>query len=117
MEGHRLKELRKKRGWTLDQVAQKLEISTTNYHNYEAGRRTPSIQKLNELAELFNVPTDYLLGRVDDVDVKKVEDNLHDYLKRKTVVWNGKELNEKELKLVNDFLEMVLDREEDKNKK
>ncbi|WP_258959121.1 helix-turn-helix domain-containing protein [Paenibacillus tyrfis] len=62
----RLRELRGKKKWTQKEVAEKLGITESGYGYYEQGRREPSNETLNKLAELFSVSTDYLLGRTDD---------------------------------------------------
>lgn len=60
--GERLKELRKQRGYSQEDVAKLLGIGRTTYLKYESGENKPS-RKLKELASLFGVTTDYLLGR------------------------------------------------------
>jgi len=51
------------RGLILQQVADKLHISLRNYQKYESGDSSPSLEGLVIMADMFNVPTDYLLGR------------------------------------------------------
>ena len=63
--GDRLKELRKQRGYSQADVAKLLNIGRTTYLKYENGENKPS-RKLKEIASLFHVSTDYLLGRTDD---------------------------------------------------
>ena len=62
--GERLKALRKERGYSPEDVAKMLGIGRTTYLKYESGENKPS-RKLKELASLFGVTTDYLLGRDD----------------------------------------------------
>ena len=57
----RLRELCKNKKLSQDVVAQYLGISRTAYNKYENGAIKP-IRKICELAELFHVSTDYLLG-------------------------------------------------------
>ena len=57
----RLRELRKNKKLSQDVVAQYLGISRTAYNKYENGVIKP-VRKICELAELFHVSTDYLLG-------------------------------------------------------
>lgn len=45
------------------QVAEKLGVSDGTYKNYEQGKREPNGDKIVALANLFDVSTDYLLGR------------------------------------------------------
>lgn len=57
------KEARKKTGMTAIEAASKLEISQATIGGWEAGRKTPSIEGLEKMADLYHVTTDYLLGR------------------------------------------------------
>lgn len=63
---YRLRSLREKRGWRQKDVAEKLGISESAYGYYEQGRREPSNDTLRQLADIFNVKIDYLLGRTND---------------------------------------------------
>ena len=60
----RLQELRKARGYSQQDVASLIGVGRTTYLKYENGDNRPT-RKLNELARLFNVSTDYLLGLTD----------------------------------------------------
>lgn len=59
----RLKELRKNRGISQEQVAHDLGLSLRGYQNYEYGLREPNIAMILKLAEYYNVTTDYLLEK------------------------------------------------------
>lgn len=59
----RLKELRKKKGLSQEQVAKDLNISMRAYQNYEYGQREPNIEMILKLAEYYDVTTDYLLEK------------------------------------------------------
>lgn len=61
----RFKELRKLAGFTQDELAAKLGIVKSTISMYETGKREPDFEKLEEIADLFNVNMDYLLGRSD----------------------------------------------------
>ena len=58
-----LKISRHKAGLTQEQVANKLGLSIGTISGYERGYRKPDPDTLNNLADLYNVTTDYLLGR------------------------------------------------------
>lgn len=60
--GKRLSELRKKKGWTQDQLASKLSISSQAISKWENDTSMPDIGLLTKIAVLFNITTDYLLG-------------------------------------------------------
>ena len=61
-----LKRAREAMHLTQSQVAKKLGISDGTYKNYEQGKREPNNTVLCKIASLFNVTTDYLLGRESD---------------------------------------------------
>jgi transcriptional regulator with XRE-family HTH domain len=63
MFNDRLRAVRITRGLIQQQVADALNMSLRNYQKYEKGDYRPTFEGLAEIAELFNVPTDYLLGR------------------------------------------------------
>lgn len=63
--GERLKELRMEKGMTQKELAQALGINSVTYLHYEKSQREPPLLLLVEMAEYFDVTTDYLLGRTD----------------------------------------------------
>lgn len=62
----RIKELRKKRGFTQDQVAEMLNMKRANFSSYETGRTIPPSNTLGDLANILNTTTEYLLGHTDN---------------------------------------------------
>jgi transcriptional regulator with XRE-family HTH domain len=60
----RLRELRARRGFTQDQVAKRLGCHESAVSRWESGSRFPTGEDLVSLADLFEVSTDDLLGRV-----------------------------------------------------
>ena len=59
----RLKELRIKLGLSQREVARILRMSPSIISSYETGERTPSVDMLLDLADLYHCSTDYLLGK------------------------------------------------------
>ena len=59
----RLKEIREVKGITQFELSQMMNVAPSTVGLWEQGRREPSYEKLCRLAEIFNVSTDYLLGR------------------------------------------------------
>lgn len=55
MIGDKIKSLRKEKGLTQQQLADKLNISRNSLINYENNRRTPSIRKIKKIAEVLGV--------------------------------------------------------------
>ena len=59
--GDRIKEIRKKRGLTQEQLAEKLDISVQFVGQIERGLKLPSMPVFIKLVEILNVSSDYLL--------------------------------------------------------
>jgi len=55
--------LRVKNGYTQDSLAEALGISRSAISMYENGNREPDLETLEQIADLFNVDMNYLLGR------------------------------------------------------
>lgn len=53
--------LRKKSGWSQDELADKLSVSRQSVSKWETGDSVPEPTKLPALAKIFSVTTDYLL--------------------------------------------------------
>lgn len=61
-KGERLKELRKKYGYSREKLAELLNIGESNIPRYERGENTPSGDTVAKMAQILNVSSDYLLG-------------------------------------------------------
>ncbi|MBW7642456.1 helix-turn-helix domain-containing protein [Geobacillus thermoleovorans] len=64
--GKRLRFLRKKMNMTQKDLADKFRLGESTIGMYERDEREPSFEFVRQLADFFNVTTDYLLGRTDD---------------------------------------------------
>lgn len=60
--GYRLRDLRKSKHMTQEQVARRLNLSKTSISAYENNLKTPSLDVLMELSVLYHVTSDYILG-------------------------------------------------------
>lgn len=60
--GEKLKALRQEAGLTQKQLADKLGVTKSTVSYYEAAFRFPSTDVIVNLAEVFHITTDYLLG-------------------------------------------------------
>lgn len=71
MTSERIKALREARGWTQAELARRLNITRNGVNSWEQGLSMPSPACLVDLAKLFSVSTDYLLGveRLEAVNV------------------------------------------------
>jgi len=68
--GDKLKALRNEKGWTQQQLAEKVELVSASISAYEQGAKSPSVEVLIKLCSLFNVSSDYLLGLSDSMELK-----------------------------------------------
>jgi len=59
----RLNKTRKAKGYTAQQMADKLHTGIRNYRKYESGDTNPTLERLIEIANILDVSTDYLLCR------------------------------------------------------
>lgn len=63
MFGQRLRSVRMKRKLTQQRMADLLSISLNGYQKYEQSERFPPPDCLVQIADILQVPIDYLLGR------------------------------------------------------
>ncbi len=61
----RLKELREEQGLLQSQLASRLGVCKSAVSGWEVGRNQPNYDMLIQIAELFGVTSDYLIGRTD----------------------------------------------------
>jgi transcriptional regulator with XRE-family HTH domain len=63
--GEKLKQLRKEKGWSQDELAFHAQIDGRQVSRYENGRVMPSVDVIVKIAKAYDVSIDYLL--LDDV--------------------------------------------------
>lgn len=106
----KIKELAKKRGKSLGQVEEDLGYGRNTL--YKIKNSTPNAERIAEIANYFNVSTDYLLGRTDNPAIAgsnefaQVNGQIIDLRKAaaNTMLFDGKPLNEDDI----DFITSVL---------
>lgn len=103
----RIKELAKARGVTLGALEEKLGLSRNSI--YTIKNKKPSTERLQLIADYFNVSTDYLLGRTDNPRIAKDNDNSMTIDLKKdaeeTFFFDGHELNDEDIDLITSILE------------
>lgn len=128
----RLKEQRLLHKLTQQQVADKIGITRPAYTAYESGNRQPDYELLKQLANMFDVSTDYLIGKSDKPhyysltkkDYRDVDQMLEDAMAGVTgkagvnYFKNGSELTETDRQLLEASLRqtMILSKELAKKK-
>ena len=70
--GERIKNLREEHKYTQKQVADFLEIDQSNLSKIELGKRTISMDLIEELCSLFNCSEEYILGESDKYDPSNI---------------------------------------------
>lgn len=53
--------LRKKNGWSQEELAEKLGVTRQSISKYEGAQSIPDLDKILKLSEIFGVTTDYLI--------------------------------------------------------
>ena len=67
-----IKKLRKSRGWTQPQLADKLSVSKQTISNWETGIKVPRMGSLQKLANIFNVR----IGEITNASIVSDEENM-----------------------------------------
>ena len=110
----KIKELAQKRGISLQKVAEDLGYSI-NYL-YTLKEKTPKSDRLQEIADYFNVSTDYLLGRTDNPAIANSKEQFFfegkevdvEELASTAMRFNGKPLAEEDKKAIQNIIEIYL---------
>ena len=97
----RVKALREKAGLSMEQLANRLEVTKSRINMWENNGTVPRMDVLIALAKFFNVSTDYLLGN-DDVSNLTSHNPKLSYLQR-----NLGKLNETDLEKAEGMLKAV----------
>ena len=129
----RLKELRKSKNLTQTDLGRILGVGKTTISMYETNNSTPNDEIKLKIAELFDVSLDYLLGKTDykkfnpekltDRDKKDIQKDLKnimdDFRNRKgdQKYYNGVELDDDGLDLMEAAMNIALEQIKIKNKK
>lgn len=72
--GYRLKELRREKNMTQEDLGKILGVTKVSISGYEKGTRIPSMETLINILDIFMVSADYLLGR--EINAVCEEDNV-----------------------------------------
>ena len=81
-----VKDLCEKQGISLNTLEDKLKLGKNSLYGLK--RNQPSAERLQQIADYFNVSTDYLLGRTDNPAIAGDS---------KEYIWKGKTLNVEEM--------------------
>lgn len=109
----KIKELAMKRGISLQKVAEDLGYSI-NYL-YTLKEKTPKSDRLQEIADYFNVSTDYLLGRTENPNIASDTVTTPDgrvvdlsNLRERVVLFDGKPLSDDDVDKIAQIIKFSL---------
>ncbi|HFI0134825.1 TPA: helix-turn-helix domain-containing protein [Streptococcus suis] len=91
---------------SLAELERKLDFSNGSLRKWASS--TPSGDKIEKVADYFNVSTDYILGRTDNPRIASDNDMSEIDLKKdaaESFFYDGHELNEEDLDLIASILE------------
>ncbi|WP_404427270.1 helix-turn-helix domain-containing protein [Ureibacillus chungkukjangi] len=72
--GSKIKYLRERNNISQKDFAKKIGVSNTVLSRYESGDRKPDYDTLQLIADYFEVSTDYLLGRTQNLEIISQDD-------------------------------------------
>ena len=78
--GHRIKEIRESRGYTQEQLAEKLNLSVQHVSVIERGVKSPRLDTFVRIANILEINADYLLRDVLHVSSQLTSNELYDML-------------------------------------
>ena len=64
-------ELRKKNGWSQEELAEKVGVSRQSVSKWEGALSVPDLDKILLMSQIFGVSTDYLLERTDNPKINR----------------------------------------------
>lgn len=110
----KIKELAKKRGIPLSKLEESLGYSTNYFYTLKT--KTPNAERLQEIADYFNVSTDYLLGRTDNPNIANSKEQFFfegkevnvEELASTAMRFNGKPLSDEDKKAIQNIIEIYL---------
>lgn len=107
----RVKELSQKRGISLSKLEETLGLGKNSL--YALKRNQPSAERLQEIADYFNVSTDYLLGRTDNPKI--ASDDVSSYsaedlrkMAKNAKTFDGKPLTDEDVDAITNIIEIYL---------
>lgn len=92
--GPRIKELRKKKGLTQQELGKLINVTKVSISCYENGSRIPNLETFIDLVEVLDTTPDYLLGR--DINVIAEENENYSVVLPKIDIEVIKELQKNE---------------------
>ena len=107
LSSERLKELRLKHGYTMQDIAKKIDLkSHGTYSDIEHGKNILTSINALKLAKLYNVSLDYIYGLSNNEDNKNIINNIElDTVLKTGITYNGKTLSNTDIIALKAFLQ------------
>ena len=108
-----LRELRKKKGLSQIELAEKLGFSKSLIGLYETGDRKPSFEALEALADFFNISIDYLMGKDNksvyylDPEAAEMAQELYDRPEMRVLFDASRKATKEDIEQVADILKRL----------
>lgn len=77
--------LRKKNGWSQEELAEQMNISRQSVSKWESGASIPDLERIIAMSKLFGVSTDYLLKDEEEKEVPSVAVDVYEAPECKSV--------------------------------
>lgn len=111
----RTKEIAKKRGMSMESLANKVGISKSGIYQWDKHEPKPST--IQKAADVLHVSTDYLLGRTDEMNATSSDKKVADILDDETILaFDGMEIEESEKEKLRDYARYIISLREKENK-
>lgn len=109
---NKLYELRKQKGLSQEELANRLNVSRQTVSKWEVGESTPDMEKLVAISELFDISLDELVldkaVKKDEASEQKVKSDLYSDIKEHVLTEDNKKKAKKGLKIAGIVLGSIL---------
>lgn len=111
----KIKELADRHGISINKLEERLGYSRNTIYNLKT--KKPNAERIAEIADYFNVSTDYLLGRTENPKVatttgSPAEVDLKE-LARESFFYDGHQMNDEDIELISSLLETRIKNRQD----
>lgn len=84
--------LRKKNGWSQEELADQLEVSRQSVSKWEGAQSIPDMNKILKLSKVFGVSTDYLLKDEIVIAENETQPEADNHLAEVSYLWKKQTL-------------------------
>ena len=109
----RLKQLRNNKHISQRELAEDLNVGSGTVAMWEMGHRVPKLEKLEEIADYFNVNMGYLMGEEDkstyyiNPEAEEIAQELFDRPELKVLFKASRDLSKEDVEFVVDMIERM----------